>query len=200
MALRGPKIKNTIRRFLHGWGSNVVKRELWNEEFATGRWDHIDKTADDCVYSFIEKYARAGNILDLGCGSGNTGSELKASSYRNYTGVDISDVATAKARKRSEECGRATKNRYLESNIFSYIPMRKYEVILFRESIYYVPPMRIRKMLKRYSQYLASDGVFIVRMYDRRKYLSIIETIEKNFHVLEKSRPEGLESIVIVFH
>ena len=160
----------------------------------------MKKKTTTAFYSFIEKYARAGSVLDLGCGSGNTGSELNASSYQNYTGVDISDVATAKARKRSEECGRATKNRYVESNIFSYIPMLQYEVILFRESIYYVPPLRIRKMLKRYSQYLASGGVFVVRIYDRRKYVSIIESIETNFHVLEEYLPDGVGSIVIVFN
>ena len=57
------------------------------------------------MYQFLEKYANSGNILDLGCGPGNTANELKEQVYQSYIGVDISDAALAKAVKRTEEKG-----------------------------------------------------------------------------------------------
>ena len=95
------KFQNVIRALLQEWGSARVKKNLWNREFSQGRWDYIDSTPEDCVYYYIEKYCRGGSILDLGCGSGNTGNELSCDRYGIYTGIDISDVAIQKAITRS---------------------------------------------------------------------------------------------------
>ena len=77
--------------------------------------------------------------MDLGYGSGSTASELSATTYRAYTGVDISDVAIQKARRRTEENGRADRNRFVRPDVFSYVPSERFNLILFRDSIYYVP-------------------------------------------------------------
>src|SRR5258708_12452189 len=49
----------------------------------------------------------------------STGAELAANAYHDYTGVDISDKAIDEARKKSEEKGRADKNRYINRFIRS---------------------------------------------------------------------------------
>src|SRR5262245_18919549 len=95
------KVRNIVRGFLQAYGTTKVKRHLWNTEFSRGRWDCLDRTPCDCIYPYIEKYANNGSILDLGCGSGSTGSELDAIIYRYFIGVDISDVAIEKARRRA---------------------------------------------------------------------------------------------------
>src|SRR5262245_22044204 len=69
------KIRNIFRGRIQVWGSHAQKQDLWNSEYAEGRWTHCEDTRQDPVYSFIEKYARKGRILDLGCGAGNTGNE-----------------------------------------------------------------------------------------------------------------------------
>src|SRR5208282_1696992 len=153
--------KNFIRGRVQKWGWAGLKGRLWDREFAEGRWDFIEKTAGDPVYQCVGNYCKHGRILDLGCGSGNTGCELDDNAYHDYTGVDISEVALATARQRSNELQRAGKNRYFQSDILSYAPDQTYDVILFRESIYYVPEGRIKGMLERYSNYLKPDGVFI---------------------------------------
>lgn len=187
------------RRILQSWGSARLKRLIWNKEFAGGRWDHLAETPGDCVYRYVEKYAHNGDILDLGCGSGNTGSELDFSVYQSYTGVDISDVAIRKAVSRSELSGRILKNHYVQSDISTYAPEGNYCVILFRESLYYVPQINILKTLRRYQRYLDEQGVFVVRLDDRNKHKAIHELIRKNFHVLEEFLPDDISTALLVF-
>src|SRR3989442_5532893 len=132
------RMKNILRGARQRWGTAQMKAGLWNREFANGSWDLIESTSGDPIYGFIEKYSHGGSILDLGCGSGNTGCELNADKYSSYLGVDISDVALERARQRSKASHRDQKNHYYQSEITSYAPSQKYDVILFRESIYYI--------------------------------------------------------------
>jgi SAM-dependent methyltransferase len=177
-----------------------MKRRLWNTEFSGGRWNCLEKSPDDCVYPFVEKYAKGGSILDLGCGSGNTGNELDATSYKHYTGIDISDVAIEAARKRSGETKRNEKNDYYQSDIVNYVPADRYEVILLRDSIYYLPGAQIVQVLNRYSSYLKEGGVFVVRMYNSSgKYKTIVDTIERHFCVLEKHFLDQSRALVLTF-
>ncbi|MGC1675126.1 MAG: class I SAM-dependent methyltransferase, partial [Candidatus Acidiferrales bacterium] len=85
--------------------------------------------------------------------------------YKSYIGVDISEVALAKAVKRTEENGRAHKNRFVRSDFLGYTPTQEFDIILFRESMYHVPYGQVLKILEKYSKHLKKDGVFIVRLY-----------------------------------
>jgi SAM-dependent methyltransferase len=181
------KARNVLRGLLQRYGTAGIKRYLWNHEFEQGRWRCLESTPADCVYGHLEKYAAKGSILDLGCGPGNTGNELDSGAYRSYTGVDISDVAVEKAKKRTEENRRSDKNEYFQSDIFSYTPTHQYDVVLFGDSLYYVPHQRIAGMLSRYSEFVTNQGVFIVRLFDvRGKHQAIIDIIEKTFDVVER--------------
>jgi SAM-dependent methyltransferase len=176
-----------------------MKQDLWNKEFAVGHWAHIENTANDCVYRFIERYCNNGSILDLGCGSGNTGVELNASKYRAYHGVDISDVALQMAQRRSEESGRGRQNRYSSGDIITYVPSGQYDAIVFRESLCYVPRPKIEAILQRYRHHLTPGGSFVVRLCDRAAYGDIIKCIENKFKVTEKFDEPGSSTVVVVF-
>jgi SAM-dependent methyltransferase len=196
------KARNVLRGLLQAYGIKSIKRSLWNFEYSRGRWDCLLTTVGDVVYGYIEKYANKGSTLDLGCGSGNTGNELDPTAYGDYTGVDISDVAIEIARRRTGENGRADKNKYLEADISDYVPTQQFNVILFRESLYYVPRARIKGMLDRYSQYLRESGVFIVRIWNvsaDSKTIEIVDTIESGFEVVEKYLSVQSNTGVIVF-
>jgi len=195
------KARNVLLWRLQAYGTPSIKKFLWNVQFEGGRWGCLDQTPGDCIYRYIEKYVANGSILDLGCGSGSTANELAANTYRDYTGVDISDVAIGKAISRTRENSREPKNHFFQSDFSSFLPNKQYDVILFRDSIYYVPTAKIRAMLKRYSRYLNERGVFIVRLWGGggSKEKTILDIIERNFEIVEKHLSKEPKAAVIVF-
>src|SRR5436190_1833498 len=194
------RVRNTIRGLLQSYGTPTIKRYLWNNEFASGRWDGCQAETADCAYPIVEKYARGGSILDLGCGEGRAANELDATKYRRYVGVDVSDVALEAARTRARDSGRSEQHHFVQSDIVGYVPDGSYDVILFMESIYYVPWARIPAMLARYSRFLAPNGVFIVRLFSgSNKYSPIADLIQRRFHVLHTQTFDNPSAVVIVF-
>jgi D-inositol-3-phosphate glycosyltransferase len=193
-------LESKFRGFVQKYGPEVLKRRMWNTEFAAGKWDYLDRSGDDRVHVKIEKYANNGNVLDLGCGSGTTGLELRPEAYSAYTGVDISEVAIEKARGRAAEAGRAAKNDYCSADILTYQPPAHYDVIFFGESLYYIRPSLLLSTLNRYGERLKAAGVFIVRVFDAgEKNRQILDCIEQSFDVVEKLFGERDNSCLIVF-
>jgi SAM-dependent methyltransferase len=193
------KIKNRLRGLRQKWGSKQMKQALWDKEFSQGRWDMTLNTSGDLIYDYLKKYCRRGSLLDLGCGSGNTGCELDEGDYRQYVGIDISAVAIQNAKQRAEACGRSGKNFYEQGDIVAYVPKRRYDVILFRESIYYIPFQRIKNVLVRYSEFLEPGGVFIIRWHDPKQGEEILRKVEEGFVVLERSSVSVPGAMVGVF-
>jgi 2-polyprenyl-6-hydroxyphenyl methylase/3-demethylubiquinone-9 3-methyltransferase len=196
------RLNNAVRtRILKRWGTTTTKRAIWDSEFAKGQWNYLESTNEDPIYRYLDKYAQAGAILDMGCGSGNTGNELDFSKYGSYTGVDISQVAIDKAKARTRANGRELKNEYTCGDIETYVPNKRYDVILFRESLFYVTRARIKGVLDRYSRHLKENGCVIVRLCNREKYAFIIELIERRYHVLDRHlvEQESGKDIVILF-
>ena len=195
-----------MRGLLKRYGSSKIKMALWDQEFSVTHWDFIDDTAGDCVYAHLEKHLNKGSILDLGCGPGNTANELAASAYTSYVGIDISEAALAKARKRTEENGRSAKNSFACSDFLSYRPSQQFDVILFRESMYHVPLGKVKPILDHFSKHLKDEGAFVVRMSisdgkggNKQRLQAMVDIIETGFNVLEKSQYGESGPEVIVF-
>ena len=193
-----------MRGFVSSYAPSSIKKLFWDREFSSGHWDFLDDTADDCVYQHLERYAKNGCILDLGCGPGNTANELADTAYASYVGVDISEAALRKARERTEVNGRSHKHTFVQGDFLGYQPAQKFDVILFRESLYHVPMGKIKTVLDRYSEYLCDRGVLMVRMgtmldgKPKRRPLAMIGIIEKDFDVVEKNQ-YARGATVIVF-
>jgi SAM-dependent methyltransferase len=194
-----------MRGALASYGPSLIKKTIWDIEYSNGKWNFNDDTADDCLYPYLEDYAKKGSILDLGCGSGNTANELSSSAYASYVGVDISETALEKARRRSEENGHEQKTRFLRGDFLKYEPQQRFDVILFRESLYHVPMGSVTATLDRYARYLEEGGVFIVRIAtiengkDKSRPRAMLREIERGFEVLKQGRygPQG--ATVVVF-
>jgi 2-polyprenyl-3-methyl-5-hydroxy-6-metoxy-1,4-benzoquinol methylase len=194
------------RGFLLSYGPTPIKRVFWDQEFSSGKWNFIDNTVGDCVYLHLDRFAADKSVLDLGCGPGNTANEM-APGYKKYVGMDISEEALAKARRRTEQNGRADKNSFEQGDFLSYVPPQRFDVILFREAMYHVPLGKVKPILDRFSKYLTDGGVFIVRMYIRdrengqskHRPLAMIGVMEKDFDVVEKCEYNDPGSTVIVF-
>src|SRR5271163_218784 len=189
-----------VRGFLLSYGPTTIKRRFWDKEYSEEKWSFAYNTVGDCVYAHLERHTADGSILDIGCGSGNTATEMAESSYRLYLGVDISEAALAKARRRSQECGRQGKNHFECGDFLTYVPTGQYDVILFRESMYHVPLGKVKTTLDRYSVYLKNGGVFVVRLFassgerldgkDKQRPAAMLSIMESEFDVLEKERYE----------
>ena len=171
--------------------------------------EFAENTIGDCVYLTWKSMQRDGSILDLGCGAGNTSTELAAdNAYRQYVGANISEVCLSKARRRTQQSGRAGKNHFVLGDFLSYVPSQRFDVILFRESMYHVPIGKIKPLLDRYSEYLSVRGVFVVRMgtsasdgTTKSRPTTMISVIESGFDVVEKAQygESGTRATVIVF-
>jgi len=195
-------IRRVISAFIKRWGTPGAKQRIWDSEYKTGKWTYDrngqHNEAGEPVYKLLKKYGTHGTILDLGCGSGMTALEMD-NSFQSYVGVDVSDVAIEKARiALSTESGRASKVQFCVSDISTFVPDREFSVILFRESIYYVPQPRLKGMLDTYCSNLTPGGVFIIRLCDRNKYRQIINLLEKTFQVVERYNPDDSPMTILV--
>ncbi|MBS3919783.1 MAG: methyltransferase domain-containing protein [Deltaproteobacteria bacterium] len=118
------RLKTALCGLLKRCGPSFLRARIWDREFDSGQWDYLDSTKDDYIYGYLKNYAADGRILDMGCGSGNTGTELAYDSYSAYDGVDISTLAVRRAEKRSEMEGRQRKNQYIVGDILTFTTMR----------------------------------------------------------------------------
>lgn len=180
------RTQNGLRRLLQRYGPPPLKRQLWDREFAGGRWECLEQMGQDCIYPHLERYANHGSILDLGCGPGTTAIEVNPAVYHLYTGVDISAVALQKARRRSQQHDHAGTHEFVQADIAHYRPTHAYDVILAGDLLYYLPPPQITPTLARYAQSLKPGGVLLIKLNGMPKHQPLVHRIEEAFDVVEK--------------
>jgi 2-polyprenyl-3-methyl-5-hydroxy-6-metoxy-1,4-benzoquinol methylase len=106
----------------------------------------------------------ASSILDLGCAGGTLALRLDAG-FRHYHGVDISDVAIAKAKENLEAARRPHLEHELQvSEIGEFNTSRQFDVIVFNEVLYYLPLEKIPAIIRRFGGMLTKDGVILVSL------------------------------------
>ena len=181
------KVYNLARKLVQRYGGATLKRRLWDWEFQSGKWDCLQQFGTDPIYPLLTTYASGGTILDLGCGPGTTANELNPTAYSSYTGVDISEVALATARRRSAQRGAAHRQEYAQGDIASYVPTRSYRVILAGDSLYYLPPGQIVPTLTRYARHLEPGGVLLVKLNGMPKHRPLVDRIAAAFTVVERT-------------
>jgi len=87
---------------------NIREKEFHNQLQSTdkGRFENIFYKAiynlSNDYYSYLKKNCENKNVLDYGCGVGNTIKKISEYKPKKITGIDISEVSIEKARKASK--------------------------------------------------------------------------------------------------
>lgn len=162
-----------------------INSERWNHQYAKGTWEGLKSESEHerfmATVQLLAKWKPNGDILEIGCGEAILQQKLEGVPYSSLTGVDLSDVAIARA-----QVFATTLTRYVVADMEAYQPDNQHDVIVFTESLYYSNhPIAL---LKRYQNYLKPDGLFIISMYNNKHIPPIWQAVESNFQVLDSIR------------
>lgn len=182
-----------IHYILTRFGGPVLRRRAFDQKYSDGSWDYFDKDHSFEMVKVVEKYARKGRILDIGCGTGILASMMKPDAFKHYLGIDVSPEAIARAQQSKSE-----KIHFEISDIQNYKCNDTFDLILFEESLYYVPFFR-KRLLRRCVRWLRSQGLVIVTMADPSRFTGMVKMIRKNFHIIEERHFPNSQRLLLVF-
>jgi len=171
-------------------GNDWIRARIWNWEFRTGKWDHIESSPDNPVYEMIERYVARGRLLDLACGAGAVRCDLPAGAISGYVGVDISSHAIRRAQTRAAALAPLPRGQlFLVGSMTDNATQLRigdgFDVVLFNECLYYVPAPTVPELFADLSTKLSANGVFIFRIHDRERWASHVDAIRKSLRVVE---------------
>ena len=159
-----------------GWG-NPVPSDVWDEQYKSGVWDYLGSDSEESHYEQIAvawaEYPGAGSVLDVGCGHGELVPHLRNLGCQTYYGIDISESAISIARSRFPELG------FESMDVEKFIPVGKYDCIIFNESLYYC--RRPLHILKRIERAISPRGCLIISMCDYAGHDAIWNAISANY-------------------
>lgn len=191
-----------FRGLIKRYAPTFLKQMSWESEFKRGR--HLHTLSADYrsrICDSIESHCRNGDVLDLGCSDGHIGFGLNLSKYASYTGVDISETAVREAgeKTRSIAPARTTKNTFVCADIGKYTPATSFDLILFKDSLYYFTARELPLVLEHYRAFLKPGGLFLVEMDDieRHRWISIF--IRQHYAVLEDREDPQRDLALLVF-
>lgn len=126
-----------------------------------GGWERLRDEGEAARYAVVrevvERYARDGLVLDLGCSQAILAEGLTC---RRYVGVDRSGPALRRARVRDRPG-----TELVEADAASYVPDEAPDVVVLNEVLYYLPhPVTVAR---RHARGLAPGGVLVVCCYAR---------------------------------
>lgn len=161
-------LRKAYHRIFRRKQDDTNNKEGWDESYRAGNWDRLHALDEFAHNAVVAGYCNAIRqpsgikILDVGCGEGLLLNFLNISQVENYLGIDISDVAIARAAPRSSR-----NIQFAAMNIEDAALDGDYSIIVVNECAYYFRNLvaTMRKMRER----LRDDGYIIVSMYLNRQ-------------------------------
>ena len=158
-------------------------RQSWNQQYKAGKWTR--ETRSPFTVTLVSELCRGGRLVEFGCGEGELACLLPAGAYSEYQGVDVSDVAVERARRRVKEAG-LTQCQFTQGEMTSWSGASGVSVILLEECLYYLKPPQIPPFLTRCAQSLSQNGRIIVIVHSAQKHAATLEATRRSCHVVEE--------------
>lgn len=173
LAARG--IHFLVTRF----GPRRLRILAFDEKYIRGDWSTLTDGSGELPV-LTRNYLHEGDLLIMGCGGSSVLSAFGAGDLNSALGVDLSPEAIRIASQYS-----SAKVAFEVADMTSFKPMRSFDVILFSESLYYIPADHQARLLRRLSDYLKPSGVYIATFAQPLRHRYILETIRQRFEVIE---------------
>ena len=162
-----------------------VSGETWENEYQGGTWELLHQSGElprySVVIAFVDRFARRGSILDVGCGEGILFEKLRPYGLSSYLGIDLSEVAISR-------CSAAESDsvRFLAADAESYRPESTFDAIVMNECLYYFEkPIEVALA---YRSALAEKGVLVVSQFLSRRSSAISRRLRERLPLLEEAR------------
>ncbi|WP_298304111.1 class I SAM-dependent methyltransferase [Flavobacterium sp.] len=161
----------------------IKKRFSWNYKYFIGKWDYIEN--QNTRYNKIVEHVNYCNInnpkiLDLGCGFGSLCKYLNEDDFSSLLGVDLSDTAIAKAKKK-----KYSNTNFIVADIQKFETNEKFDIIILNEVIYYLDDYL--ETLSRFSKFFKNEnGYFIISIYGVRE--DIIEKVSTQYELIKTDK------------
>ena len=138
----------------------------------------FEKDRYNTIVKFIKECGiDSPRILDLGCGYGALNEYLNKKDFSYYLGIDLSDNAISKAKKKEY-----SNSEFKVADIHNFVPNDKFDIIIFNEVLYYLENQM--EIVDKFALYANSKGFFIFSFYGIRN--DLITSIGEKF-VLKQS-------------
>jgi SAM-dependent methyltransferase len=182
-----------IHYFAWRFGWKKLRSQAFDAKYRSGDWSFGDD-GSGALASVIRDYLNKGDLLIMGCGGASILKDFQTDEISSSLGIDLSEEAIRLA------------NRFASKNITFYVAdmmtfksPHAVDVILFSESLYYIPENKQQLLLRQLSADLKPSGAFIVTLAESKRYKGMLDSIRHHFCVLEDRTFSGSARHLLVF-
>ena len=164
-----------------------MQQYSWNSQYRAGVWKADSSGRSPATIERVKKLCKGGLLVEFGCGEGSLPCSISHTTYAQYVGIDISDVAIerAKARAKREEI---ENYKFIQADMSRWDGVSNASLILLEECLYYLKGKKLVDFLERCCANLAPDGHILVIVHSARKHAKTLEACRKSGTLVKEEK------------
>lgn len=151
---------------LNKWDLIYLKKET--------PWD--SGTAEPIVIDLIRKMKKKGEVVDLGCGSGNESIALAKLGF-SVMGYDISKLAVKEAKKKARNLENV---KFHVSDVLKISTDKKFDIVLDKACFHFIKPNKRKLYVKKVYSLLKDEGFFALLVASKNEKTKTAYTFSKS--------------------
>ena len=175
------------------FGPERLRGFAFDEKYGQGGWN-FPAAGENELAAVVDRYLGAGDLLIMGCGGASILEGLDTKGLSSVLGIDISGEAI-----RLADHFASSRVSFLQTDMVKFVCPRSYDVILFSESLYYVPAAQREPLLQRLAEHLKPGGVIVATFSQAKRYRKIIRNIRRQFATIEARTFSASTRYLMVF-